>query len=208
MTVLSHRGFWQIESEKNKLVSFRHSFLHNFGVETDIRDHNTELVVSHDMADDNCLLVDTFFESYTEINSNLPLAINIKADGLQEKLKNLLNKFNVENYFVFDMSVPDGLLYLRHGLKVFTRQSEYEKEPSFYGEACGVWLDEFKDHWINEQVILSHIQDNKKICIVSPDLHKRDYLKEWEEYKYIEQKFGLNLMICTDYPEIAREFFK
>lgn len=208
MTILSHRGFWRIESEKNKLVSFRRSFLLNFGVETDIRDYDTELVISHDMADDNCLLVDTFFESYTEINSNLPLAINIKADGLQEKLKILLNKFNIENYFVFDMSVPDGLLYLRHGLKVFTRQSEYEKEPSFYGEACGVWLDEFKGHWINERVILSHIQDNKKICIVSPDLHKRDYLREWEEYKYIEQKFGINLMICTDYPEIAKEFFK
>ncbi len=107
------------------------------------------------------------------------------------------------------MSVPDGLQYLRHNIKSFTRESEYETIPSFYDEACGIWLDEFQGHWINKEVIENHIKNNKQICIVSPDLHKREYKKEWQHYKEIEKELGIdNLMICTDYPEEAKEFFR
>ena len=106
------------------------------------------------------------------------------------------------------MSVPDALGYIKHGLNIFTRQSEYEQIPSFYQEAKGIWLDEFYTHWINSQIIEEHLNNNKKICIVSPDLHKRDYIKEWQEYKEIESKFkNANLMLCTDKIEEARRFF-
>lgn len=134
------------------------------------------------------------FEFYNKYNNTLPLALNIKADGLQIKLK-----YNIENYFVFDMSVPDGIQYLKQNIKSFTRESEYEKIPSFYDESSGVWLDEFQGHWINKEVIEKHIKNNKQICIVSPDLHKREYKNEWKHYKEIENELGINnLMICTE----------
>lgn len=57
------------------------------------------------------------------------------------KLKELLEEYNITNYFVFD-----GLGYLKQNMKAFTRESEYEKVPSFYDEACGIWLDEFQDN--------------------------------------------------------------
>ena len=208
MIVLSHRGYWKKESEKNQIVAFERSFSLGLGTETDIRDYKGELVISHDIADDSCVSVEKFFEIYKSFNNELPLAVNIKADGLQQKLKELIEKFEIKNYFVFDMSVPDGLQYLKYGFNVFTRQSEYEKEPSFYDKAEGVWLDEFHTHWIDENTIKFHLSNNKKICIVSPDLHKRDYKIEWQHYKEIEKKLGINnIMICTDYPEIAKEFF-
>ncbi|WP_232086808.1 PI-PLC domain-containing protein [Helicobacter winghamensis] len=120
----------------------------------------------------------------------------------------MLEKYNIQNYFVFDMSIPDALGYIKLGFNLFTRQSEYEKNPSFYNEAKGVWLDEFHSHWINEQIIKEHLNNNKQICIVSPDLHKRDYQKEWQEYKEIEVKLnGANLMLCTDKVIEARRFF-
>ena len=118
----------------------------------------------------------------------MPLALNIKSDGLQVKLKCLIEKYRIENYFIFDMSLPDTLEYLAHGMKCFTRQSEYEKEPLFYDKAVGVWLDEFHTDWITEEIIRYHYRNNKKICIVSPDLHKREYEKEWQHYKEIEKK--------------------
>ena len=69
-----------------------------------------------------------------------------------------------------------------------------------------MWLDEFQGHWINKEVIENHIKNNKQICIVSPDLHKREYKKEWQHYKEIEKELGIdNLMICT---EEAKEFFR
>lgn len=208
MIILSHRGYWKDTLEKNLQISFERSFSLNFGTETDIRDYKGKLVISHDIAGETCITVMELFKIYNKCNKTLPLALNIKADGLQTQLKKLLEEYNITNYFVFDMSVPDGLQYLKQNIKSFTRESEYEKEPSFYDEACGVWLDEFKGHWIDKETIIKHIDNNKNICIVSPDLHKRDYKKEWQHYKDIEKDLGINnLMICTDYPEEAKEFF-
>lgn len=208
MIILSHRGYWKDASEKNKEISFKRSFELGFGTETDIRDYKSELVISHDMADENAISLEKFLSLYNEYEGNLPLALNIKADGLQNKLKQVLEKYRINNYFVFDMSVPDGLGYLNCELHTFTRQSEYEKEPSFYTNASGVWLDEFHSHWINKEIIAYHVNNHKQICIVSPDLHKRDFMKEWADYKQIERELRINsLMLCTDYPEDARSFF-
>jgi glycerophosphoryl diester phosphodiesterase len=208
MFVLSHRGYWKDISEKNQIVAFERSFSLGFGTETDIRDYKGALVISHDMADRKCITVKDFFEIYNKYDNTLPLALNIKSDGLQIKLKELIKKYNITNYFVFDMSVPDGLGYLKQDIRSFTRESEYEKEPSFYKEAYGIWLDEFQGHWITKETIEKHIKNNKQICIVSPDLHKREYKEEWKDYKEMERQLNtINLMICTDYPELAREFF-
>jgi hypothetical protein len=209
MIILSHRGYWKETSEKNQRIAYERSFSLGFGTETDIRDYKGELVISHNIADEKCISVKEMFEIYNKYDNTLPLALNIKADGLQVKLIELLEEYKIMNYFVFDMSVPDGLQYFKHCIKVFTRQSEYEKIPSFYDMASGVWLDEFQRHWIDQDIIKKHVQNNKQICIVSPDLHKREYKKEWQHYKEVEQELGIDsLMICTDYPEIAKEFFR
>lgn len=209
MIVLSHRGYWKETDEKNLPISFERSFSLGFGTETDIRDYKGKLVISHDIADEKCINVKEMFEIYKKYDNALPIALNVKADGLQVKLKELLEEYKITNYFVFDMSVPDGLGYLKQNIKAFTRESEYEKIPSFYDESCGIWLDEFQGHWITKEVIEKHIKNNKQICIVSPDLHKREYKKEWQHYKDIEKELSIdNLMICTDYPEEAKEFFR
>jgi hypothetical protein len=208
MIILSHRGYWKEVSEENLQTAFKRSFSSGFGTETDIRDYKGELVISHDISDENCISVKEMFGIYNKYDNTLPLALNIKADGLQLKLKDLISKYNITNYFVFDMSVPDGLQYLKQNIKAFTRESEYERMPSFYDDACGIWLDEFQGHWIDKEVIDKHLKNNKQICIVSPDLHKRDHKKEWQNYKEIEKELNVNnLMICTDYPEEAKEFF-
>jgi|SaaInlStandDraft_6_1057023.scaffolds.fasta_scaffold06831_6 glycerophosphoryl diester phosphodiesterase len=208
MIILSHRGCWNRDSEKNSIKAFEASFSLGFGVETDLRDYNGEIVISHEIPDEECMSVDNFFKIYNNYSQNQPLALNIKADGLQYKLKKLIEKHSIENYFVFDMSVPDGLLYHKHNLVFFTRQSEYERHPSIYKESDGVWLDEFNEHWIDELVIENHLKNKKKICIVSPELHGRDYQEEWQQYKGIDKEFkDEGIMICTDYPEKARRFF-
>lgn len=208
MVVLSHRGYWKEIQEKNFPIAFERSFSLGFGTETDIRDYKSELVISHDIANEDCISVKEMFEIYNKYDNTLPLALNIKADGLHLKLKKLLDEYNISNYFVFDMSVPDSLGYIRHNIKAFTRESEYEREPSFYNESCGIWLDEFQGHWITKGVIEKYIKSNKQICIVSPDLHNREFKEEWQHYKEIEKELGVNsIMICTDYPEIAKKYF-
>lgn len=211
MIILSHRGYWKHKAEQNQSKAFALSFESQFGLETDLRDSNGEIIISHDVPLENnssCVTLNQLFELYASSFSSVPLALNIKADGLQKMLRLALDEYSIENYFVFDMSVPDALNYLKAGFNTFTRQSEYEKEPSFYDKACGVWLDEFNSHWISRDIIAGHLNNNKKICIVSPELHKREYMKEWEQYRAIAKDLGTrDLMLCTDYPDQAQEFF-
>ncbi|WP_430428600.1 hypothetical protein [Maribacter litoralis] len=206
--ILSHRGFWLDNSKKNSVDSFRRSFALGFGTETDIRDYKGKLVISHDIPDSKSLLLTDFFSIYSEYSLSLPLALNIKSDGLQSYLNKLIMEYNISNYFVFDMSIPDTIGYIKNELKVFTRQSEYEKTPCFYDDSIGVWLDEFESHWISRETIAKHLLNNKQVCIVSPELHKRPISSEWEDYKTIANIFlDENIHICTDIPLKAKEFF-
>ena len=119
----------------------------------------------------------------------------------------LIIDFNITNYFVFDMSIPDTIGFIKNSTKFFTRQSEYEIDPAFYTQADGVWLDEFNGHWIDYEVIQKHIKNGKKVCIVSPELHKRAYNIEWDNYKNIFLKDAEHkISICTDLPEKANFF--
>lgn len=206
MKILSHRGYWKEVAEKNTIEAMRRSFSLGFGTETDVRDYNGDLVISHDIADENAISFQKFLEIYGEYNKDLPLALNIKSDGLQLKLKEALARNKIENYFLFDMSIPDALGYLRNEVKnVFTRQSEYEKDPSFYEKANGVWLDSFEGDWFDNNLISAHLARGKMVCIVSPELHKRSHLESWKKYKFLSTE--KNLFLCTDLPEEAREFF-
>ncbi len=208
MIILSHRGYWKTKTQQNSRLAFEKSFSSGFGIETDIRDYGGQLVISHDMPTKNCMFANELFKIYNKTNVRQTLALNIKADGLHHKLKDLLDKYELDNYFIFDMSVPDGLGYLKLGFKVFTRQSEYEKSPSFYEKSDGIWLDEFHNHWIDAKTIKTHAMNKKKICIVSPELHARNYLDEWNDYRSIVKKSGItDIMICTDHPAQAEEFF-
>lgn len=221
MQIIAHRGFWEQEQDKNSYFAFQKSFTNGFGVETDLRDFTiknpppprtqSEIAISHDIPTTDSLNAKEFFKLYQESRTQLPIALNIKADGLQAPLKYLLESYNITNYFVFDMSIPDCLCYINLGFHIFTRQSEYEI-PIFYDKAQGVWLDEFHTHWITPAIIKEHLHNGKKVCIVSPELHKRNYKTKWQDYKELlktlDDNLAENLMLCTDYPHIANDFFK
>jgi hypothetical protein len=207
MIILSHRGYWKTPEEKNSISAFDRSFIHNFGTETDFRDMGGELVISHDPAQNSSMLADLFFSTYVKHRQTEPLALNIKADGLQKLLICALEKYEIKNYFVFDMSVPDMMGYINEGLNVFTRQSEIEVSPVLYEKSKGVWIDCFNSDWVDEKTIESHLANSKKICLVSPELHKRPYENEWRRFKKMSATVSSNVMLCTDYPELARSYF-
>lgn len=211
MIIISHRGYWKSVNEKNRTEAFVRSFDLQLGTETDVRDYNGELVISHDIPDASCLSFREMLHLYQKhAIQRPPLALNVKADGLQAQVKQTLSEEGIENYFLFDMSVPDMLGYFSAGLKTFVRVSEYESLNSLYDQADGVWLDGFKDDLVTEALLNKVINDRKRVCIVSPDLHKRPYKDVWLKYKSFDSAIlsSDNLIICTDYPEECVEFFQ
>lgn len=207
MEIISHRGYWLEPTEKNTELAFERSFGMGFGTETDVRDFQGAIVISHDMPVERGLTLKRFLEIYKTFNEDLPLALNIKSDCLQVPLRKALSLYKVENYFLFDMSVPDAIASINQGLNTYTRQSEYERAPSFYKEADGVWLDEFHESWITSDALREHIVNSKKVCIVSPELHKREHDNKWDYYLKLDNSLKDKLMLCTDFPELARTKF-
>lgn len=201
LEIIAHRGFWKSEKEKNTLYAFEKAFDKYFGIETDLRDAQGEIVISHDIPLGN----EAKFEDVLKIldKRNLPLALNIKSDGLAEKISELLKKYQVTNYFCFDMSIPQMVVYKDLGLNFFTGVSDICPNGVLFEEAKGVWLDSFYTDWFSKDDIQKYLEQGKEICIVSPDLHKREYKNIWNRYKDIG-----GIMLCTDYPDEAKEFFE
>lgn len=206
MKIISHRGYWKKPSEKNSTQAFEKSFSLGFGTETDVRDYNGELVISHDIPSCDSMLISDFFLQYSKYPANT-LALNIKSDGLVKLLTDKLSKFSITNYFVFDMSIPDSLSYLNSGVNVFLRHSEIESDMSLYNKCKGVWLDAFFSEWYDGEIIHNHLTNNKTVCIVSSELHGRDNLEQWVKLKALDFIQTDQVILCTDVPEKAYKFF-
>jgi hypothetical protein len=206
MNILSHRGYWRTANEKNTAVAFRRSFELGFGTETDIRDAFGQLVICHDPPRGGEITLNELIA--LRGGKLLPMALNVKADGLASQVRAALESAGDRGEcFVFDMSVPAALAYLRAGVRTFTRQSEEEQDPAFYRRAEGVWLDAFYSDWWNPDLIARHLDAGKAVCVVSPELHGREHRGAWDRLAGSDVVAHPRLMICTDRPEDAAARF-
>ena len=207
MKILSHRGYWKTLEEKNSPLAFERSFGLGFGTETDLRDFGGRLVVSHDPPSHGALAAEDMLAIHKRHDRSLPLALNIKADGLQRLVADAVERFDLEDAFVFDMSIPDTLQWLKTGVPVFTRHSDVEDTPALYDQASGIWLDSFHSDWWTTAHIRSHLEARKRVCIVSPDLHRREHRRLWDRLAGTDVSMSGEVMLCTDFPEEALESF-
>lgn len=208
MQIIAHRGFWRTEAEKNTIVSFERAFSNGFGIETDIRDQNGRIVISHNPPDKNAPMLTEMLDIWSDSGRKSLLALNIKADGLYLLIEEIFKKYNIkkENYFFFDSSLPEQYIYIKRGYNIFTRSSEFEEKICFWKESSGVWLDQFTDCSHIIDTLPNMINSGKLVSVVSPELHKRNKEKIWDMLKkYKECK---NLILCTDAPKEAEEYFK
>lgn len=204
-SILAHRGWWEQEAEKNTFDAFARAARNGYGIETDVRDCSGDLVIAHDMPVGG----EIAFEDVAQLcaETNVPLAINIKADGLATALEDLLNRCPGLSAFCFDMSGPELFQYQKRGLPTFTRASEFETAPVLYDHAEGIWLDAFVSDWYSPGRVKEFLNDGKKVAVVSPELHRRNHGDLWHALR--NAGFGEldNVMLCTDFPEAALEFF-
>ncbi|WP_424244647.1 glycerophosphoryl diester phosphodiesterase [Elusimicrobium posterum] len=225
MEIISHRGLWTSNKQlkPNSLEAFYEALSNGFGIEVDIRDFDGKIVISHDTPDSASPLLDTLFNFYLSNNCISTIALNVKSDGLQTLLQNMLEKYKINNYFTFDMSVPNTLNDRKNSIMYFARQSEYEPcnkktLKELYTAAAGIWIDQFTENpdftQKNIQSIKKHVSEGKQICFVSPELHpwgrnEKIYKKIWQKLLKIEEetKAGNNIKLCTDHTQEAKEFF-
>lgn len=201
--MLAHRGWWTSPAEKNGLAALTRALEAGYGLETDVRDACGSLVISHDPPKGDEPTLRQLLEVYLSIGNRTPLALNIKADGLQAPLRALLDDLAIHEAVVFDMSVPDTLGWIRAGVPFLTRHSEVEPEPCLYAEAAGVWIDGFAGDWYDGAVITRHLDAGKTVAVVSGELHGRDPDATWRKFGEMELPASDRVWLCTDLPAEA-----
>ena len=193
--------------EKNSLQSIERAIDNDFGIETDFRDYDSKLVISHDVPNIDVISMEQYIKIFKLLKPSQSLAINIKSDGLFNLIQGFTDEIKHSNYFLFDMSGPEMWKYISMGIPVYTRMSEYEQEPLFFQESAGVWLDAFEGRWYQESLINDLLSKNKKIVFVSRELHNQSYDEQWDFIKRNEFDKNPLVAICTDFPIEAKGFF-
>lgn len=204
---LAHRGLWTAPAERNTLAAFRRAFAHGWGVELDVRDLGGTLVVSHDPPTRGALAFDAVVAAWRATGCPGTLAINIKADGLEQQLARAMGDADPARWFAFDMSIPDALRYVRAEIPYFTRHSDVEHDPALYAQASGVWLDDFAGGFVDRDRIAVHLAAGKRVAVVSPELHGRDHRPAWEAWRRWDVWASQAVLLCTDHPTEAQEVF-
>lgn len=215
MEIIAHRGAWVGDAmlrvpsfEKNSVEAFICATKYGFGIETDFRDAAGKIVIAHNPPMGGELVAEDFFRL---TRPEQVIAVNVKADGLAEDLKSIWREFAPQaRPFAFDMSVPDTLGYAGANFPYFERQSEYECEI-VWPDARGFWLDGFHSVWYSEDNLRSLLNTGKPLCLVSPELHGRDFLILWNMLKSMVGRypeFIKNIWLCTDEPFKAARYFQ
>ena len=215
MIILAHRGFWRQSGEKNTRAAFLRAFEAGYGIETDVRDLDGALVVSHDPPRRGAMPWDDLLDLYIDRGAPGHLAINIKADGLAEAVSRSLSDRGLTDHgFVFDMSIPDMRAYLGGPIPVYTRFSDAEPAPAFYDQAQGVWVDDFTGAWASSERALDDLSRGKGVALVSPELHGKPHRDAWaawdRDFRRAADRQGFvneRLMVCTDRPDEAKQRF-
>lgn len=203
--ILAHRGLWQKLEEQNSPVALLDALTEGFGIETDIRDLDGEVVIGHDPAFSGAPGFRNFLEDAfaAGVSADALVALNVKSDGLLSlECMNVLRQSTL-HYFFFDMSFPQVLQYSRKREPVALRVSEFEDPPVELTERLGIkgrfWLDSFEsDWWLTSQTI-QDLCRRYPVTVVSPEIHGRDPKAAWEWFA-AGLNAGLRLSLCTDRP--------
>lgn len=209
--ILAHRGWWSDPADKNSAAALTRALEAGFGIETDFRDLDGVLMVSHDPARvaDGLREAAWFFGEVARTGNGARLALNVKADGLQDMLSAAMAQAGVsqDQAYAFDMAVPDALAYLASGFPAYSRLSEYEATPSFVTRAAGVWVDNFNGNYPQIDRAIDVLDGGLRAALVSPELHGRDHGPLWDEIAAAGLHEHPLFELCTDLPQAAFERF-
>jgi len=173
-----------------------------YGIEVDIRDYKAKLILQHDpfkKGED--------FENFIQHYNHGTIILNIKSEGIEFKVLDLLKKYKIKNYFFLDNSFPMiNLLSSKGEKKIAIRFSEFEGIDtirSMSQKVCWIWVDCFSKLPITFKSYKIFKKYKYKLCLVSPDLQNQS--EKLEKYKLYIKNEGISFdLICTKLHNIKR----
>ena len=168
-----------------------------YGTEIDLRDDlQGRIYLSHDP-----FKTGTDFEEYLKVyNPHGTLILNIKSERVELKALELLEKYQIQDYFFLDSSFPMIYLLTNQGIhKIALRFSELESAENLRymaGRTSWVWVDCFSHMPLTPELYREFKAIGYKLCLVSPELQGQpDKLVKYADYLQ-ENHMALDA-ICT-----------
>jgi hypothetical protein len=144
----------------------------NYGVEVDIRSHGDRLILHHDP-----FTPGESFETWIAAYRHGTLILNVKEEGLEDRLLACMREHAISDYFFLDQSFPFLVKTAATGeRRCAVRVSEFESLDTaltLAGKVDWVWVDCFTRFPL-DRAALTRLRDaGFRVCLVSPELQGR-----------------------------------
>ncbi len=140
-----------------------------YGAEIDIRTNGNNLVIHHEPYEEGTCLMEWLAHYKHKL-----LILNVKEEGLESRLIEIMSEHNIVNYFFLDQSFPFLIKTSKQGeRRSAVRFSEYESINtvlSLAGKVDWVWVDYFTRLAIDKTSYTELKKAGFKLCLVSPEL--------------------------------------
>ena len=151
-----------------------------YGVEIDLRSSLNSIHLHHDPFKKGVK-----FAKWIKFFNHKLLVLNVKEEGLENKILSILNFNNIKNFFFHDQTFSSMLKNMKK-TNVSIRYSEFEKikdNGKLFKYIKWVWIDNFT-HLPKNKIFYKFLKKQQvKTCIVSPELVKLSRSKEIQKLK-------------------------
>ncbi|HIA22741.1 MAG TPA: hypothetical protein EYN80_10070 [Alphaproteobacteria bacterium] len=173
-----------------------------FGVEVDIRSYGNDIIIHHDP-----FVAGERFDKWIAGYQHKLLILNIKEEGLEERLIGMMDEHGVEDFFFLDQSFPFLIKTAKNGEgRCAARVSEYEPITlalSLKGLISWVWVDCFSGFPLTGASAKTLQRAGFQLCLVSPELQGRTDPKEIFELKdFLTSEKIKAEAVCTKRPDL------
>ncbi|RJQ17485.1 MAG: hypothetical protein C4560_08650 [Nitrospiraceae bacterium] len=173
-----------------------------YGVEVDIRSYGDHLIVHHNPFTD---AVD--FEEWIKFYDHKILILNIKEEGIEEHVKDIMISHGIKDFFFLDLSFPFLVKMVNSGEKrVALRFSEYESIETvltFAHKADWVWIDTFSRLPLDPQSYALLRKHDFKLCLVCPERWNRpDDIRRYKDYLSDKQMYLDAVMATPEFVDL------
>jgi hypothetical protein len=162
----------QIVAHRRNTIQDLRATPRSFGVEVDIRSQGSELVIHHDPFVRGVRFID-WFAAY----EHGLLILNVKEEGLESRLLDLMRSRGKEDFFFLDQSFPFLIKAARaNERRCAVRISEYESidtAMTLSGQVSWAWIDCFTRFPLSADDGMLLRQAGFRLCLVSPELQGR-----------------------------------
>jgi hypothetical protein len=138
----------------------------SLGIEFDVREGSEGCVVAHDPWTKGVPL-----ETFLQHCKHAFYIVNIKCEGIEFRVLELLQSFHIDNFFLLDCSFPMIVKLRRSGeSRLAVRLSEYEGLPNIGMSIEWIWIDVFTKLPVSPSDCEFLHSLGYKLCLVSSEL--------------------------------------